>query len=178
MTLFRHILVVGSGSTAGYLLGTLSNTSERGGFRVTGLVKEYEASALRQSGLRIEGRSSLIRAMPEVMADPLNAPEADLILLATRSEHARAVLRKLRRNIERGATVFTIAAGVPWWLPSTNGALGGAHIESIDPAGEFLSSIPIGCIVAGVTDFICEPPGAGYRSSLLRTKNDNWIGIE
>jgi 2-dehydropantoate 2-reductase len=161
MNTHRHILVVGGGSNAGYLLGLLSNKSEHGGFRVTALANEHQASALRQSGLRIEGRDSVLCSTPEVVVDPLDAPDADLIILAARNEDARAALRGFRKAVERGATVLSISVGMPWWLPAANDGLRDGAIDAAAPHGGLLSSIPLSCLVAGITDLACDRPSPG-----------------
>jgi 2-dehydropantoate 2-reductase len=158
----RHILVAGNGSLAGYLLGVLSGKAKREGcIRVTAIVTEHSAAVLRRQGLRVDANEGTLQCWPNVLVDPRDVSDVDIVVLAARTELASIILQRLKTIAARGATIVVIANGVPWWLPAASGVLGGAPIKTIDPNGALLSSIPVTHLVAGIADITCDRPEPG-----------------
>ncbi|MGY4371740.1 2-dehydropantoate 2-reductase [Bradyrhizobium sp. LB1.3] len=158
----RHILVVGNGSIAGYLLGALSSKSTRENLRVTALATERSAPELRLHGLRIEAKDFSLRCRPNILVNPNDVSDVDMIIIAARAECTRSALSGLKAVMQQGATVVLATSGFPWWLPAANSLLKSIPIEAVDPDGMLLSSTPIGNIVSGIFDLACDRPAPGF----------------
>lgn len=85
------ILVFGAGAMGSFFGGILSRRN-----RVTLICRQGHASAIRKSGLRIGGKTSLI-AHPAVATAAARIRRADLILISTKAYDTEVAARTLRR---------------------------------------------------------------------------------
>jgi 2-dehydropantoate 2-reductase len=100
------VVVAGAGSIGSLLAGHLARVSD-----VTVLTRREEhAAALRESGLRISGRSDFT-AQLGATADPTALPDAELAILACKGTDLEPLAARLEGTLP-GATVMTIQNGL------------------------------------------------------------------
>lgn len=100
-----EILVFGAGAMGSFFGGLLSRRN-----RVTLVCRKEHADAIRRSGLRITGKTSLI-AHPKVATSIAGIKPPDLVLVATKAYDTASAARSLRRFAAR-ATWLTLQNGL------------------------------------------------------------------
>jgi len=99
------IVVFGAGAMGSFFGGLLSRRN-----RVTLVCRKEHADAIRRSGLRITGKTSLI-GHPQVATSIAGVKHADLVLVATKAYDTESAARSLRRFANR-ATWLTLQNGL------------------------------------------------------------------
>jgi len=100
-----RVLVFGAGAMGSFFGGVLSRRN-----RVTLVCRKDHADAIRRSGLRITGKTSLV-AHPDVTTTPAGVKRADLVVIATKAYDTEAAAKSLRR-FARNATWITLQNGL------------------------------------------------------------------
>src|SRR3989304_1679066 len=115
------IVVFGAGAMGSFFGGLLSRRN-----RVTLVCRKEHADAIRRSGLRITGKTSLI-GHPQVATSIAGGKPAALVLVATKAYDTESAARSLRRFANR-ATWLTLQNGLdnPEVLARTARRAGGA----------------------------------------------------
>lgn len=99
------IVVFGAGAMGSFFGGLLSRRN-----RVTLVCRKEHADAIRRSGLRITGKTSLV-ARPRVATSVAGIRNANLVLVATKAYDTESAARSLRRFATR-ATWLTLQNGL------------------------------------------------------------------
>jgi 2-dehydropantoate 2-reductase len=147
-----RIAVFGAGAIGGFIAAALA----RAGTDVCVVARGAHLDAVRNSGLRIE-RSDLGAFAVKVAAaaDLRDFEDVDYVLLTFKSHQWHGVLPQFERAIA-GRTVFvTLQNGLPFWY-SRDRAL-----ESVDPGGLILRTIPYDRIIGGVVHASGHVAGPG-----------------
>ncbi len=100
-----HILVFGAGAMGSFFGGLLSRRND-----VTLVCRREHADAIRRSGLRITGKTSLV-AHPRVLTSVAGIKSADLVVVSTKAYDTEAAARALRRFATQ-ATWITLQNGL------------------------------------------------------------------
>ncbi|MCK1447074.1 2-dehydropantoate 2-reductase [Bradyrhizobium sp. 2] len=157
----QNVLIAGTGSIGGYLIGLLSTKASDAGLRIIAYASPRSANVIRRKGLRIESKDHSITAHPEVITEIDDTLSVDLVIVATKSTQLTAVLRSVLPLLDKGAALLTTMNGVPWWL-ANHPKLGGHPLEQLDPEGWLQDVIPLTRTAAAVVDVGCERPDLGH----------------
>ena len=100
-----RVLVFGAGAMGSFFGGVLSRRN-----RVTLVCRKEHADAIRRSGLRITGKTSLV-AHPDVTTTPAGVKRADLVVIATKAYDTESAVKSLRA-LAKKATWLTLQNGL------------------------------------------------------------------
>jgi 2-dehydropantoate 2-reductase len=100
-----HVVVFGAGAMGSFFGGLLSRRND-----VTLVCRRDHANAIRRSGLRITGKTSMI-ARPDVTTSVAGVRRADLVLVSTKAYDTAAAARALRK-FAKSATWLTLQNGL------------------------------------------------------------------
>jgi 2-dehydropantoate 2-reductase len=133
--------VFGAGAIGGFIAAALS----RAGVDAAVVARGAHLEALRRDGLRI-ARSDLgaFTVRIPAAADLREFDGVDYVLLTFKSHQWPGVLPQLQRAVAEDTVFVTLQNGLPFWY-SRDRAL-----ESVDPGGKILRSIPYDRIIGGV----------------------------
>ncbi len=136
-----RIAVFGAGAIGGFIAAALA----RSGTDVCVVARGAHLDAIRQGGLRVEA-SDLGSFTAGIAAsnDLRELGDVDFVLITFKSHQWPGVLPQFDRAIERDTVFVTLQNGLPFWY-SRDQAL-----ESVDPGGEVLRTIPYERIIGGV----------------------------
>lgn len=131
----------GAGAIGGFIAAALS----RAGVDAAVVARGAHLEALRRDGLRI-ARSDLgaFTVRIPAAADLREFDGVDYVLLTFKSHQWPGVLPQLQRAVAEDTVFVTLQNGLPFWY-SRDRAL-----ESVDPGGKILRSIPYDRIIGGV----------------------------
>jgi 2-dehydropantoate 2-reductase len=153
------ICIVGAGAIGGYLGAKLTLAGES----VTLIARGSHLEAMQKHGLRLilaDGSSQI--AIPTlVTSDITTAGTQDVVILAVKAHHVRAIAPVLSSLYHPQTIVVTAQNGVPWWyFRKHGGEYQGTSIQSVDPDGMIENHIGvdrvIGCVVYPAAEII-EP---------------------
>lgn len=136
-----RIAVFGAGAIGGFIAGALS----RAGFDACVVARGAHLDAIRRHGLRV-ARSDLGAFSVNIpaAADLREFEDLDYVLITFKSHQWGGVLPQFERAIAGGSSFVTLQNGLPFWY-SRDRAL-----ESVDPGGTILKTIPYDRIIGGV----------------------------
>lgn len=143
------ICIVGAGAIGGYLGAKLALA----GNEVTLIARGAHLQAIQQNGLKLimnDGTEQLARAV--ATANPAEAGQQDVVILATKAHSVPALAPTLRPLYGANTMVVTAQNGVPWWyFYKHGGEYEGTPIKSVDPDGVVAANLEaervIGCVV-------------------------------
>ncbi len=104
-----HVLVYGAGAVGGYFGGLLA----RGGADVTFVARGANLDALRTRGLTIALSAETLRIAPvRAVADPVEAPRADVVLVCVKSYDTPVAAAALRPVVGPETIIVSLQNGV------------------------------------------------------------------
>ena len=148
-----QVVVVGLGAIGGLFAARL----DAAGHRVSALVRETTAEAVRENGLVFtssEGETSVHRI--DVVTDALALAPPDLLILALKAQVLAEEARSLVTLIGPDTLVLPTMNGVPWWF------LGDDWLASVDPHGHIATSLPLAQTVGAVVHLSSTSPAPGH----------------
>ena len=136
-----RIAVFGAGAIGGFIAAALA----RAGIDACVVARGAHLEAIRRHGLQIE-QSDLgaFSVNLPAAADLREFDQVDFVLVTFKSHQWPGVLPEFERAIAGGSVVVTMQNGLPFWY-SRDRAL-----ESVDPGGKILKTIPYDQIIGGV----------------------------
>jgi 2-dehydropantoate 2-reductase len=149
--------VLGAGAIGGYVGAALA----RGGADVTLIARGPHLAAMADHGVRVLSPRGDFTAHPRATDDLAAVADADVIFVALKAYSLPEIAPRLGKLIAPGAATIWAQNGIPWWyFQSLPDPVGGAVLQSVDPAGVIASSIApehnVGCVVYCSTEII-EP---------------------
>jgi 2-dehydropantoate 2-reductase len=135
-------VVFGPGAVGGFIAAALA----RAGHRVGVVARGAHFNAIRKRGAITVQASDLgaFDAPVEAFSDLREFDAPEFVLLTFKSHQWNGVLPQLEEAIAYGSTFVTLQNGLPFWY------FGDRAVESVDPGGEILRTIPLEQIVGGV----------------------------
>lgn len=145
---YHSFTVVGCGAIGTLLASGLATVDAT----LTVVDRGTRYNSIRANGLVIEDSDGTRRhARPDNVADHLDLPSQDLVILAVKAHQIRPIAKDLSRLLHRDSVIVTMQNGLPWWY------FQGGEVKfkdfvpgSVDPGADLSSTIPcdqvIGCI--------------------------------
>jgi 2-dehydropantoate 2-reductase len=134
------VCVFGAGAIGGFIAAALA----RSGVEVCVVARGAHLEAIRRGGLRVSSDLGDFTARVQASADLRDFDDLDYVLLTFKSQQWDGVLPQFERAISQRAVFVTLQNGLPFWY-SRDRAL-----QSVDPGGRILATIPYERIVGGV----------------------------
>ncbi len=114
--------------------------------------------AIRRSGIRVSSDLGEFTAAVPAAGDLREFGDLDYVLLTFKSQQWDGVLPQFERALAEGTVFVTLQNGLPFWY-SRDRAL-----QSVDPGGEILRTLPYGRVIGGVV----HASGHIQRPGLIR----------
>ncbi len=156
--------IVGAGAIGGFVGAKLAAAGED----VTFIARRKNLDAIRANGMTVKYHDGTILEAKTAKANDSYAAvgHVDCVILALKSHQVEAIAAELHPLIGANTTIITMQNGVPfWYFVNHGGALAGSRVESVDPSGICLDSIPhdriIGCVVYPATELVA--PGVVHH---------------
>ncbi len=138
-----HVLVYGAGAVGGYFGARLA----RGGHDVTLVARGEHLAALQRDGLAVRLPAETLHvATIRAVADPADAPPADVVLVGVKSYDTVAAARALRPTIRPDTLVLSLQNGI-----ENEGVL--AHELGLPPLLVGLTRIGVELVAPGVVHY-------------------------
>lgn len=150
-----RIAVFGAGAIGGVIAGRMA----RAGHDVTVVARGAHLAAMRASGLMLtEGERSETVAL-RAIADTDAAGPQDVVFVTLKAHAMQAAATAIARLMGEHAVLVTAINGVPYWyFAGQPGPFEGRAIESVDPGGTLLRTLPaervIGCVVYPAAELV------------------------
>lgn len=135
-----RIAIFGAGAIGGFIAGALA----RAGNDVCLVARGAHLQAVRAGGLRIKSDLGEFTVSVPASDDLRDFGDLDYVLITFKSHQWHGVLSQFDKAISGGAVFVTLQNGLPFWY-DRNRAL-----ESVDPGGQILRTIPYDRIIGGV----------------------------
>ena len=141
--------VVGAGAIGG-LVGTKLALA---GEQVTFIARGKNLEAISTHGMKVvlQDGSELVARNVRVTDNWDDAGQQDVVILALKAHQVEAVADRLAPLLGPETVIVTMQNGIPfWYFAGLPGPLSGHCIESVDPGGKLLRTIPAERIVGAV----------------------------
>ena len=135
-----RVAVFGAGAIGGFIAAALS----RAGFDVCAVARGEHLRAIRERGLRVRSELGEFCVDLPVSDDLRDFGGVEYVLVTFKSHQWSGVLPQFRRAIDEGAAFVTLQNGLPFWYTK------GQPLESVDPGGRVLETLPYDRILGGV----------------------------
>ena len=135
-----RVCVFGAGAIGGFIAAALA----RSGVDVSVVARGAHLEAIRTGGLRVSSDLGDFTARVKASSDLRDFGDLDYVLLTFKSQQWDGVLPQFERAIAERAVFVTLQNGLPFWY-SPDRAL-----QSVDPGGRILRTIPYDRIIGGV----------------------------
>jgi 2-dehydropantoate 2-reductase len=144
-----RICIIGAGAIGGLLAVRLAAA----GHRVTAIARGVNLETIRKNGgMRLIWEDGSEHFGPLRATDRI--PEAgaqDTVILALKAHQLAPILDDLPALFDTDTTVVTMQNGIPfWYFQRHGGEYEGRIVESVDPGGKIVASIPIERIIGSV----------------------------
>jgi 2-dehydropantoate 2-reductase len=152
--------IVGAGAIGGFVGVKLANA----GHEVTFIARGKNLEAIRANGMKLvtqDGAETVARV--HVTDNWQEAGKHDVVILALKAHQVAPIADKLHHLYAPHTTIVTMQNGIPfWYFAGLSGSHAGAHadkhVESVDPGGALLATIPaeriIGCVVYPASELV------------------------
>jgi 2-dehydropantoate 2-reductase len=152
-----RFVVLGAGAVGAYVGAALA----RGGADVTLVARGKQLLALQERGVRVLSESGDFEARPPATDDWGAIADADVVFLGLKAYTLPEIAPRLGELLRPDAAVIAAQNGIPWWyFQAHGGPLDGLVLESVDPSGVIIRSLPpaaaVGCVVYCSTELV-EP---------------------
>jgi 2-dehydropantoate 2-reductase len=136
-----RIAVFGAGAIGGFLAAALA----RSGVEVCVVARGAHLQAIRSNGIEIAASDlGPFTVKVEASDDLREFDRPDYVLVTFKSHQWQGVLPQFERAVAGGSVFVTLQNGLPFWYSPERA------LESVDPGGRILRTIPYGQIVGGV----------------------------
>jgi 2-dehydropantoate 2-reductase len=135
-----RIAVFGAGGIGGFIAGALA----RAGQQMCVVARGTHLEAIRSGGLRVQSELGDFTAQVAASDDLRAFSNLDYVLITFKSHQWHAVLPQFRDAVASDAVFVTLQNGLPFWYERDRA------LESVDPAGRILRTIPYERIIGGV----------------------------
>lgn len=149
------IAVIGAGAIGGYVGVRLALA----GNDVSFIVRGANLAAIRRDGMKLVMHDGSEHVARNVRAtnDYAEAGVQDIVVIAVKAHQVAAIVGDLPKLMGPDTLVVTMQNGIPfWYFHEHGGALAGSVVESVDPGGVLLRSIPARQIIGSVVYPACE----------------------
>ncbi|MFP5467128.1 MAG: 2-dehydropantoate 2-reductase [Gammaproteobacteria bacterium] len=149
-----RITLIGAGAIGGWLGAQLAHA----GARVSAVARGQTLLSLQRDGLTLRSAGSEQRVAVHAVAGSEALGPQDLVILAVKAPALPEVAPLVTPLLGPNTVVLTAMNGVPWWFfeGGFGGALNGARLQTIDPAGAIASAIPARHVIGGVVHASCS----------------------
>ncbi|WP_299514439.1 2-dehydropantoate 2-reductase [uncultured Limnohabitans sp.] len=142
------VCIYGAGAIGGWIGTHLA----RQGCNLSAVARGATLEALQQHGLLLRQGDEDMHTSLVARENPADLGVQDLVIVSVKAPAMAEVAHHIAPLLGPDTVVLTAMNGVPWWfLQGFGGALSGATLESVDPAGAIAQRIPaaqvIGCVV-------------------------------
>jgi 2-dehydropantoate 2-reductase len=134
------LAIFGAGAIGGFIAAALA----RSGVQVCIVARGPHLEAIRHGGLRVSSDLGQFTVPVDASNDLRDFGDLDYVLLTFKSQQWGGVLPQFERAISERALFVTLQNGLPFWY-SRDRAL-----QSVDPGGRILGTIPYERIIGGV----------------------------
>lgn len=145
-----RVAVFGAGAIGGFIAAALA----RSGVEVCIVARGEHLETIRRSGLRVISDIGEFTASVNAAADLREFDDVDYVLMTFKSHQWPGVLPQLEKALAGNAAIVTLQNGLPFWYERDRA------LESVDPGGLILQTIPYERIIGGVvhaSGHIIEP---------------------
>ncbi len=149
------IAIIGAGAIGGYVGVKLALAGNDLSF----IVRGANLSAIRRDGMKLVMHDGSEHVARNVLAtnDYAEAGVQDIVVLAVKAQQVAAIVGDLPKLMGPDTLVVTMQNGIPfWYFHEHGGAHAGSVVESVDPGGVLLHSIPPRQIIGSVVYPACE----------------------
>ncbi len=134
------LCVFGAGAIGGFIAAALA----RSGVEVCVVARGAHLEAIRRGGLRVSSDLGDFTANLRASDDLREFGDLDYVLLTFKSQQWDGVLPQFERAINERAAFVTLQNGLPFWYSRERA------LQSVDPGGRILRTIPYERIIGGV----------------------------
>ena len=149
------IAIIGAGAIGGYVGVKLALAGNDLSF----IVRGANLGAIRRDGMKLVMHDGSEHVARNVLAtnDYAEAGVQDIVVLAVKAQQVAAIVGDLPKLMGPDTLVVTMQNGIPfWYFHEHGGAHAGSVVESVDPGGVLLHSIPPRQIIGSVVYPACE----------------------
>jgi len=134
------VAVFGAGAIGGFIAAALA----RSGVEACVVARGAHLEAIRARGLRVSSELGDFTVDVRASDDLREFRNLDYVLLTFKSHQWTGVLPQFERALADGSVFVTLQNGLPFWY------LRDRPLQSVDPGGEILRTIPYDRIIGGV----------------------------
>ncbi len=144
----RRIAVLGAGAVGGIAAWHLA----KAGLKPLIVARPETARLISREGLWLAPPGQPPQNVGiDAAADPAAAGQQDLLLLGLKGQDLPAALPMMLPLIGPETIVVPMLNGIPWWyFQGLSGPRAGRCVESVDPGGRLMASIPAGQVIGCV----------------------------
>jgi 2-dehydropantoate 2-reductase len=143
------VCIVGAGAIGGIIGTRLAATQPT--TAVSALARGATLEALNKKGWRLQHGGALLTGPARAAAQAKELGPQDLVVIAVKATAMAEIAHSIGPLLGSETIVLPAMNGVPWWFAQGLAAVGPAPLDSVDPGGEIIRSIPlrhvIGCVV-------------------------------
>ena len=149
--------ILGAGAIGAYVGAALT----RGGADVTLIARGEHLRAMQKRGVRVLSPRGDFAAHPPATDDLDAMSDADVVFVGLKAHSLPALAPVLARALKPDTALVAAQNGLPWWyFQGQPGPFRDDVLESVDPGGALIRSIPleavIGCVIYCSTEIV-EP---------------------
>ena len=150
--------IAGAGAIGGYIGAKLA----KAGADVVLFARGPHLQAMRERGLRVEGREEQFEVRPQVAGSLDDIGTADVVFLGVKAHGLPDLAPRLRPLFGPDTVVVSTQNGIPWWYFQRHGGeLEGLRLERVDPGGVIAAAIEPGRVVGSIAYFATEIEAPG-----------------
>lgn len=135
-----RIAVFGAGAIGGFIAAALA----RSGVDVVAVARGPHLHAIQRSGLHVKSDLGEFTANIPIESDLREFDDLDFVLVTFKSHQWNGVLPQFEKAVAEGAAFVTLQNGLPFWYDRDRA------LESVDPGGRILHTLPYAQIIGGV----------------------------
>jgi 2-dehydropantoate 2-reductase len=148
--------IVGAGAIGGFVGVKLAHA----GHEVTFIARGKNLAAIRVNGMKLVTQDGVETTAQVRVTDKWEeAGKQDVIILALKAHQVAPIAGNLHHLYAPHTTIVTMQNGIPfWYFAGQSGPHANKHVESVDPGGALLATIPaeriIGCVVYPASELV------------------------
>ena len=147
-----RVAVFGAGAIGGFIAAALA----RSGVDVYVVARGAHLEAIRRGGLRVSSDLGAFTANVRASDDLRDFDDLDYVLITFKSQQWAGVLPQFERAVAQRTVFVTLQNGLPFWYSRERA------LQSVDPGGEILGTLPYDRIIGGVVHASGHIVEAGY----------------
>jgi 2-dehydropantoate 2-reductase len=124
------ICVYGAGAVGGHIAGRLAASHTE----VSVIARGEQLDAIRQGGLRVETRTSVLTSRPFATDRPDDLEPQDVVIVAVKAPTLPVIAENIGGLLHESSLALFVMNGIPWWyFHSHGGSLDGTQLRRLDP---------------------------------------------